>query len=62
MSDESPSGSRPPRQSSANFLSRLKLNRLANDDSDDYEEDGGGMVGDSDYSPIDKEEKKIFER
>ena len=46
-----PSGGRPARQSSANFLSRLKLNRLANDDSDDYEDDGANMEGDTDYNP-----------
>ena len=35
-----PSGGRPARHSSANFLSMLKLNRLANDASGDYEDDG----------------------
>ena len=45
------SGSRPARQSSANFLSRLKMKRLADDDSDDYEEEEVGIEGDTDYSP-----------
>ena len=46
-----PSGSRPPRQSSAKFLSRLKQKRLVGDDSDDYEDDGTGMEDDMEYNP-----------
>ena len=44
-------GGRPARQSSANFLSRLKMYWLANDDSDDYEDDGAKLEGDTDYNP-----------
>ena len=46
-----PSGTRPPRQSSAKFLSRLKQKRLVGDDSDDYEDDGTGMEDDMEYNP-----------